>query len=48
LALNAYIKKKFGKGWERLPPAGLRKGMVYLFAKFRLVLLAIESNKILR
>jgi len=30
LALNAYIKNK---GWERLPPAGLGKGMVYWLGK---------------
>jgi hypothetical protein len=41
-ALNVYIKKlSFGKGWEILPSAGLRKWMVNWFGKVRLVLLAI-------
>jgi len=38
--------EKAGKGWERLPPAGLGKGIVYwlgkvMLSKFRLALLAI-------
>ncbi len=40
------LKIKVWKGWERLPPAGLGKGMVYWLGKarlgrLRLVLLAI-------
>jgi len=39
------------RGWKRLPPAGLGKGMIIVkvrLGKFRLVLLAIKSNEILR